>query len=139
MNYYLIPIESLRTFNPQINNFLKTMYPQIYNLYKRNYTVDKLVLGALRNKNLPTHVLFLSKQILPKKEIKVIEPITEIELKLPMFYCLAHKISRQKALFYLRNLSENEIESIAISFYKFINEKRETKSKIIMFPSKKLF
>lgn len=113
------------------------MYPRIYNLYKRNYEVDKFVLGSLNSNNLPTHILFHSKQFIPKKQIKVVEPITEIELQFPLFYCLAHEVTRQQALFHLRNLSEQQIESVAISFYKFIYERKE-KCKIIQFPIKKL-
>ena len=137
MKYYLVPIEEVRTFDKNVNDFLKNMYPKIYNLYKQNYTVDSFVAKALEKNNLPTHILFQSKQRLNSKQMKVVEPITEIELKFPLFYCLAHEVTRQRALFYLRNLSEQQIESVAISFYKFIYEKKE-KCKIIEFPIKKL-
>ena len=137
MKYYLVPIEEVRTFDKNVNDFLKIIYPKIYNLYKRNYIVDCFVTKALEKNNLPTHILFQSKQKLNSKQMKVVEPITEIELKFPLFYCLAHEVTRQRALFYLRNLSEQQIESVAISFYKFIYERKE-KCKIIEFPLKKL-
>lgn len=138
MKYYLVPIEELRTFDENVNNFLKIMYPKIYNLYRVNCKIDKTILEILNKSNLPTHILFQSKQFFQKKQIKVIEPITEIELQFPLFYCLAHEVTRQQALFYLRNLNERQIESVAISFYKFIYEKKENKCKIIQFPIKKL-
>ena len=137
MKYYLVPIEEVRTFDKNVNDFLKIMYPKIYNLYRQNYTMDRFVAEALEKNNLPTHILFQSKQRLNSKQMKVVEPITEIELKFPLFYCLAHEVTRQRALFYLRNLSEQQIESVAISFYKFIYERKE-KCKIIQFPIKKL-
>ncbi len=118
MKYYLVPIEEVRTFDKGVNDFLKIMYPKIYNLYSRGFTVDRFVTKALDNNNLPTHILFESKQKFNSKKIKVIEPITEIELKFPLFYCLAHEVTRQKALFYLRNLSEQQIE---VSLFHFIN------------------
>ena len=137
MKYYLVPIEEVRTFDKGVNDFLKDMYPKIYNLYSKGFTVDRFVTKELDNNNLPTHILFQSKQKFNSKQIKVIEPITEIELKFPLFYCLAHEVSRQRALFHLRNLSEQQIESVAISFYKFIYNRKE-KCKIIEFPIKKL-
>lgn len=68
MKYYLVPIEELRTFDEKVNNFLKTMYPKIYSLYRVNCKIDKTFLEILNKNNLPTHILFHSKQFIPKKK-----------------------------------------------------------------------
>lgn len=45
MKYYLVPIEEVRTFDKNINNFLKNMYPKIYNYIDRIILWIVLLLG----------------------------------------------------------------------------------------------
>lgn len=137
MKYYLIPIEELRYEDNDkvMQTFLKNIFPSIYQKYKETYTINSLVLQELEKNNLPTHFLFQANKQKLGKKITVTETITEINLQLPHFYLLDKEISKAQALFYLTNLTQDQIISIIQSLYYYIYDEKTKVKKIIPFPN----
>ncbi len=138
MKYYLIPIEELRfEDNDKIMQiFLKNVFPAIYQKYKENYTVNSLILKELKKNNLPTHFLFQTNKRNRGKRTTVTEVITEIQFDFPNFYLLDKKVSKAQALFYLTNLTKEQMTSIIQSLYHYVYDEETKVKKIIPFPNK---
>lgn len=137
MQYYLIPIECLRFEDEErlMQKYLKNMFPDIYRIFKlKGYKMDDLILKLLEKEHIPTHLLFEGKKGFLKKEMKLTESITQASITVPQFYTMPYEIDKSGALFYLRNLKEEQICAIAVSFYNFVHDKTTRYSKIIPFP-----
>ena len=138
MKYYLIPIEELRfeDDDKMMQIFLKNVFPTIYRKYKENYAVNSLILKELEKNNLPTHFLFQTNKRKRGKRTTVTEVITEIQFDFLNFYLLDKKVSKVQALFYLTNLTEEQMISIIQSLYHYVYDEETKVKKIISFPSK---
>lgn len=138
MKYYLIPIEELRfeDDDKMMQIFLKNVFPTIYRKYKENYAVNSLILKELEKNNLPTHFLFQTNKHKRGKKTTVTEVITEIQFDFPNFYLLDKKVSKAQALFYLTNLTKEQMISIIQSLYHYVYDEETKVKKIIPFPSK---
>lgn len=137
MKYYLIPVEYLHFEDEQrlMQKYLKNMYPHIYRFFKvKGYKIDESVLKLLQKEHIPTHFLFEGKKLFLQDKVQLVETITQASMTIPQFYAMSYEVKKEHAVFYLRNLTEEQICTIGVSFYNFIHDKTTRFSKIIPFP-----
>ena len=61
---------------------------------------------------------------------------TEIQFDFPNFYLLDKKVSKAQALFYLTNLTKEQMTSVIQSLYHYVYDEETKVKKIIPFPNK---